>query len=72
MKSLERSVEALENELKELDTELAKPERYKELSSQAGFFESYQEKQKQLALYMSEWEQNLELLEELKLKRDTL
>lgn len=72
VKSLERSVEALENELKELDTELAKPERYKELSSQAGFFESYQEKQKQLALYMSEWEQNLELLEELKLKRDTL
>ena len=72
VKSLERSVEALENELKELDTELAKPERYKELSSQAGFFESYQDKQKQLALYMSEWEQNLELLEELKLKRDTL
>ena len=72
VKSLERSVEALENELKELDTELAKPEPYKELSSQAGFFESYQEKQKQLALYMSEWEQNLELLEELKLKRDTL
>ena len=72
VKSLERSVEALENELKELDTELAQPERYKELSSQAGFFESYQEKQKQLALYMSEWEQNLELLEELKLKRDTL
>jgi len=72
VKSLERSLEALENELKELDTELAQPERYKELSSQAGFFESYQEKQKQLALYMSEWEQNLELLEELKLKRDTL
>jgi ATP-binding cassette subfamily F protein 3 len=72
VKSLERSVEALENELKELDTELAQPERYKELSSQAGFFESYQDKQKQLALYMSEWEQNLELLEELKLKRDTL
>ena len=72
VKSLERSVEVLENELKELDTELAQPDRYKELSSQSGFFESYQEKQKQLAQYMSEWEQNLELLEELKLKRDTL
>ena len=70
--NLERSVEALEKELKALDAELSQPDRYKELSSQAGFFESYQEKQQQLAQYMSDWEQNLERLEELKLKRDTL
>lgn len=70
--NLERSVEALEKELKELDAELSQPDRYKELSSQAGFFESYQEKQQQLAQYMSDWEQNLERLEELKRKRDTL
>ena len=70
--NLERSLEALENELKALDAELAQPDRYKELSSQAGFFESYQEKQQQLAQYMSDWEQNLERLEELKRKRDTL
>ena len=69
---LERSVEALEKELKALDAELSQPDRYKELSSQAGFFESYQEKQQQLAQYMSGWEQNLERLEELKRKRDTL
>ena len=62
----ERSLEALENELKALDAELTQPYRYKELSSQAGFFESYQEKQQQLAQYMSDWEQNLECLEELK------
>jgi ATP-binding cassette subfamily F protein 3 len=70
--NLERSVEALEKELKALDAELSKPDRYKELSSQSGFFESYQEKQQQLAQYMSDWEQNLERLEELKRKRDTL
>lgn len=70
--NLERSVEALEKELKALDAELSQPDRYKELSSQAGFFDSYQEKQQQLAQYMSDWEQNLERLEELKRKRDTL
>ena len=37
-----------------------------------GFFESYQEKQQQLAQYISDWEQNLERLEELKRKRGTL
>ena len=70
--NLERSVEALEKELKALDAELSQPDRYKELSSQAGFFESYQEKQQQLAQYISDWEQNLERLEELKRKRGTL
>ena len=70
--NLERSLEALEKELKALDAELSQPDRYKELSSQAEFFESYQEKQQQLAQYMSDWEQNLERLEELKRKRDTL
>ncbi len=70
--NLERSVEVLEKELKALDAELSQPDRYKELSSQAGFFESYQEKQQQLAQYISDWEQNLERLEELKRKRDTL
>ena len=70
--NLERSVEALEKELKALDAELSQPDRYKELSLQAEFFESYQEKQQQLAQYMSDWEQNLERLEELNRKRDTL
>tara|TARA_Y100000589_G_scaffold243842_1_gene231524 strand:- start:11593 stop:13554 length:1962 start_codon:yes stop_codon:yes gene_type:complete len=70
--NLERSVEALEKELKALDAELSQPDRYKELSSQAGFFESYQEKQQQLAQYISHWEQNLESLEELKRIREIL
>ena len=70
--NLERSVEALEKELKVLDTELSQPDRYKKLSSQAGFFEYYREKQQQLEKYMSDWEQNLERLEQLKRKRETL
>ena len=70
--NLERSIEAIEKELKALDAELSHPDRYKELSSQAGFFESYQEKQHHLAQYISDWEQNLESLEELKRIRDIL
>ncbi len=70
--NLERSVEALEKELKALDAELSQPDRYKELSSQAGFFESYQEKQQQLAQYISHWEKNIESLEELKRIREIL
>lgn len=68
----ERAVERLEKELKELDEELANPERYKELSSQKGFFESYQDKQNELNENISSWEESLELLEELKHKRSKL
>ena len=68
----ERAVERLEKELKELDEELANPERYKELSSQKGFFESYQDKQNELNENISSWEESLERLEELKHKRSKL
>jgi ATP-binding cassette subfamily F protein 3 len=68
----ERAVERLEKDLKELDEELANPERYKELSSQKGFFESYQDKQNELNENMSNWEESLERLEELKHKRSKL
>ncbi|MDA7768384.1 ABC-F family ATP-binding cassette domain-containing protein [Flavobacteriales bacterium] len=69
---LEKAVERLEKELKELDQELAKPERYKELSSQKGFFDSYQDKQNELSQKMMTWEESTELLEELKQKRSVL
>ena len=68
----ERAVERLEKELKELDDELANPERYKELSSQKGFFESYQDKQNELNQNMISWEEFLERLEILKNKRSKL
>ena len=68
----ERAVERLEKELKELDDELANPERYKELSSQKGFFESYQDKQNELNQNMSSWEESLERLEVIKDKRSKL
>lgn len=69
---LEKAVERLEKELKELDQELAKPERYKELSSRKGFFESYQDKQNELSQKMITWEESTEFLEELKQKRSVL
>ncbi|MBL6658053.1 MAG: ATP-binding cassette domain-containing protein [Flavobacteriales bacterium] len=68
----ERAVERLEKELKELDDELANHERYKELSSQKGFFESYQDKQNELNQNMSSWEESLERLEVIKDKRSKL
>lgn len=66
---LEKQVETLETELKQLDAELAQPEKFKELSSQSGFFESYQKRQDELNQFISEWEDSIHLLEELKEKR---
>ena len=70
IKNLERKVDSIETELKELDLQLSDPEKYKELSAQSGFFETYEKKQKELSQLMKEWEEDLQLLEELKLKKD--
>ena len=70
IKNLERKVDGIETELKELDLQLSDPEKYKELSAQSGFFEAYKKKQEELALLMKEWEDDLLLAEELKLKKD--
>ncbi len=72
MRTLERSVEKLESELKDLDLQLADTEKFNELSAQPGFFESYQAKQAELTVVMSDWEKIIEVLEELKQKRDSL
>ena len=66
---LEKQVDALENELKQLDIELARPETFKELSSQKGFFDSYQQRQDELNKRISEWEESITILDELKAKR---
>jgi ATP-binding cassette subfamily F protein 3 len=70
IKNLERKVDGIETELKELDLQLSDPEKYKELSAQSGFFDGYKKKQEELALLMKEWEDDLQLVEELKLKKD--
>ncbi|MGC6490502.1 MAG: ABC-F family ATP-binding cassette domain-containing protein [Flavobacteriales bacterium] len=66
---LEKQVDALENELKQLDAQLAQPETFKELSSQNGFFESYQQQQSELNKRISEWEKSIIILDELKAQK---
>ncbi|MGC6470365.1 MAG: ABC-F family ATP-binding cassette domain-containing protein [Flavobacteriales bacterium] len=66
---LEKQVDALENELKQLDAQLAQPETFKELSSQNGFFESYQQQQSELNKRISEWEKLIIILDELKAQK---
>jgi ATP-binding cassette subfamily F protein 3 len=70
IKNIERKVDGIETELKELDLQLSDPKKYKELSAQSGFFEAYEKKQKDLGQLMKEWEEDLQLAEELKLKKD--
>ena len=48
IEALERKVDSIETELKELDLQLSDPEKYKELSAQSGFFEGYKKKQEEL------------------------
>ncbi len=70
IKSLERKVDTIEKELKELDLQLSDSQKYKELSSQAGFFDGYKQKQEELSVLMQEWEENLQLSEKLQIKKD--
>lgn len=70
IKSLERKVDAIEKDLKELDLQLSDSQKYKELSSQAGFFDGYKQKQEELSVLMQEWEENLQLSEKLQIKKD--
>ena len=63
---LEREIEELEKYIKDLDTQLADSNRYRELTNQKGFFEEYQQKQDELKQLMKEWEavqQKLTLME---------
>lgn len=67
---LERSVEKLETLLKDLDAQLADPEKFKELSKQPDFYANYEKSQSDLNAFMQEWEESLEALEQLKKQRD--
>ena len=60
---LEKEVDALDQELKQLDVELANPEKFQEMSKKEGFFEEYQQKQQKLSDFMNNWEKYLEELE---------
>ena len=64
-----REVDALEQELKQLDLELANPEKFQEMSKKEGFFEEYQQKQQKLSNFMQNWENFHEELESKKVAR---
>ena len=56
------SITSLEKEIKEIDSELAIPERFKELSENPDFFANYEQRQLKLKETEQFWEKaNLEL-----------
>lgn len=67
---LEKEVYDLEEQLKTLDLQLADSTKFKELSSQEGFFENYKKKQVELNHIMTDWENSITDLDRLKSKRD--
>ena len=63
---LEKEVYDLEEQLKTLDLQLADSTKFKELSSQEGFFENYKKMQVELNHIMTEWENSITDLDRLK------
>ena len=49
---MKERLDALDQELKQLDVELANPEKFQEMSKKEGFFEEYQQKQQKLSDFM--------------------
>ena len=66
---IEREVDILEQELKQLDLELVNPKKFQEMSKKEGFFEKYQQKQQKLSNFMQNWENFHEELESKKVAR---
>ena len=66
---LERQIDILEQELKQLDVELTNPEKFQEMSKKEGFFKEYEKKQQKLTDFMKNWEICLEDLESKKKQR---
>ena len=57
VKKAEENIERLESEIKTLDTKLAVPETYDELSKDANFFNGYNKLKKELETEMQKWEE---------------
>ena len=60
---LEKKIENLERFQKEIDSELADPEKFKELSQQEGFFDNYTKKQDEKKKLEIEWAKLVEQLD---------
>ena len=63
---LERNIEEMDKAQKEIDLQLSDPEKFKEFSSQEGFFEQYNNGQKKKQKLELEWEDLVEELEKYK------
>jgi hypothetical protein len=61
-RKFEKEIDSLEKEIKKIDSDLAIPERFKELSEDPDFFANYEQKQLKLKETEQFWEKaNLEL-----------
>ena len=63
---LEKQIETLDKSQKEIDADLAIPEKFTELSQKEGFFAEYEKNQQKLQELEVEWEQASEQLEAVK------
>ena len=63
---LEKQIEILDNSQKQIDADLAIPEKFSELSNKEGFFAEYENNQKKLQELEVEWGQAAEQLEAIK------
>ncbi len=63
---LEMEIETLDNSQKQIDADLAIPEKFNELSKKAGFFAEYEKNQQKLQELEAEWEKAAVQLEAIK------
>ena len=65
---LEMEIETLDNSQKQIDADLAIPEKFNELSKKDGFFAEYEKNQQKLQELEVEWEKYAVQLEAIKLE----
>lgn len=63
---LEKEIMELERVKKLIDVDLANPEKFKELSNSAGFFEEYEKQQNRITELESQWQDAIEKLQEIR------
>ena len=63
---MEKKIDNLEKELKQIDKQLAETAEFQKLSKQKGFFDKYQQNQLKLNEMVQDWENAVEQLEQQK------
>lgn len=72
VKELEEQIQKLELKLEDLDEQLHNPEKFKELSTEPGFYEAYEADKKKLEKLMELWEKNSEKYNKLNQRKEKL